>query len=142
MDEAPPRVELYVRSLAPTDVRNQQERVVGTLQTLDAENRIKGMEVRLCGDCVCPSLHTAETDIGDRLLRRYDAFKHWAMANDRELIGFETRDNKSLLTGTTVTGIVFPRLTLAEFRDGDLTFVAPSKNGTEQTNVVDRLETY
>lgn len=142
MGENPPRVEVYLRSLAPTDIRDTQEQVVETLRTLDDEGRIKGVDYTLCGECVCPSLRTAETDIAKTLLRRYESFEEWADSNDRELVGFEKRDTESLLTGTSVTGIVFPRLTLAEFRNGDLTFVAPSSNGTEQTSVDDRLDVY
>jgi hypothetical protein len=139
---ASPRVKLYVRSLAPTDVRDEQERIVGLLRSLDDEGKIKGVDFTLCGDCVCPSLQTASTDIGELLLGRYDDFEQWAAEHDRELVGFEKRDTESLLTGTTVTGVVFPRLTLAEYREGTLTFVAPSTDGTTQTSVGDRLETY
>ena len=142
MGGSPPRVEVYLRSLAPTDIRDTQEQIVDRLRTLDDERRIKGVNYTLCGECVCPSLKTAETDIAKLLLRRYESFEEWADENDRELVGFEQRDTESLLTGTSVTGIVFPRLTLAEYRNGELTFVAPSTNGTEQTSVGDRLDVY
>ena len=142
MLDRPPRIELYVRSLAPAEGRKRQEAVVERLRALDADGHIAGVEVVLCADCVWPSLGTAETDVGRRLLRRYDAFREWAEARGRELVGFRRRDADSLLTGTAVTGIVFPRLALAEYRDGDLAFVAPSANGTEQTTVSDRLDVY
>jgi hypothetical protein len=142
MLDDPPQVELYMRSLAPTDVRDEQERIVGTLQSLDAAGKIADVEFTLCGDCVCPSLNTAETDTAKFLLRRFESFQQWAEANGRTLVGFEERDTQSLLTGTTVTGIVFPRITLAEYRDGRLTFVAPSSNGSEQTTVSERLAEY
>ncbi|MFC7131718.1 MULTISPECIES: HTH domain-containing protein [Salinibaculum] len=137
-----PRIELYVRSLAPTEARDTQEAVVERLQRLDETGRISGFELALCGDCVCPSLNTAATDTGERLLRRYEAFQRWAASQDRELTGFRQRDTESLLTGTTVTGVVFPRITLAEYRNGGLAFVAPSANGTDQTGVLDRLDAY
>lgn len=142
MTQDDPRLELYVRSLAPTDAREPQERVVERLQTLDERDRIAGFEVALCGECVCPSSVTAGTDAGKRLLDRYDAFETWADEHDRGLVGFEHKDTQSLLTDTTVTGIVFPRMTLAEYRDGQLTYVAPSSNGAEQTSVLDRLDSY
>lgn len=137
-----PRVELLLRSLAPTDARPAQERLVSRLQSLDEADRIRGVDYTLCGECVCPSLNTAEADIAAFLFGRYERFEAWAEENDRELVGFEERETESLLTGATVTGIVFPRMTLAEYRDGSLTFVAPSTDGTEQTAVADRLETY
>jgi hypothetical protein len=137
-----PRVELYVRSLAPTEARDQQERVVARLQSLDDRDELRAVETVLCGDCVCPSLATADTDIGEHLLGRYRAFEEWAADHDRELVGFERRDTQSLLTNTSVTGIVFPRLALAEYRNGRPTYVAPSANGTDTTSVADRLDTY
>lgn len=142
MVDSPPRIELYLRSLAPTDARDQQEQVFDSLRRLDAADQIKGFEVVLCGDCVCPSSPTAETEVGERLLRRYRSFEEWADDRDRDLTGFDQQNISSLLTGTTVTGIVFPRIALAEYRDGDLTYVAPSSNGVERTSVTDRLDEY
>ena len=140
MSDRPPRAELFLRSLAPTDARDQQERVVERLRTLEAEGRVGTLDVRLCGECVCPESVTAETEPGRRLLDRHEAFRRWADDRDRELVGFERRDTESLLTGTRVTGIVFPRIVLAEYRDGDLTYVAPSRTEQERTSVTDRLD--
>jgi len=137
-----PRIELFLRSLAPTTGREGQERIVERLRTLDDENVVRDFEVVLCGECVCPRSATADTAPGERLLGRYDAFEDWADERGRTLSGFETRDTRSILTGTTVTGIVFPRVALAEYRDGDLAFVAPSADGTEKTSVSDRLSAY
>lgn len=142
MTESPPRIEVFLRSLAPTDARSNQEEILERLQELDQADRIAGYEVVLCGDCVCPSLTTAQTDVGERLLRRYESFESWAEAHNRTLDGFEERDTKSMLTGTSITGVTFPRLTIAEYRDGSLAFVAPSRNGVEQTTVRDRLTSY
>jgi hypothetical protein len=138
----PPRVELYLRSLAPSEGRDQQEAVLQTLNGLAEAGRIAGVEVTVCGECVCPSLTAAETDVGERLLRRYESFEGWADEADRDLVGFEERDTTSLVTDTEITGIVFPRLTLAEYRGSDLAFVAPSRNGVDTTSVLDRLEDY
>lgn len=142
MTENTPRVELFVRSLAPTDARETQEQVVDRLQSLDEDDQIRGVDYTLCGECVCPSLNSAQTDIAQLLLGRYERFESWAETNDRELVGFEQRETESLLTGTSETGIVFPRLTLAEFRGGEVAFIAPSTDGTEQTTVKERLEAY
>lgn len=136
-----PRIELYLRSLAPAQGRRQQETVVERLRALDTDDRIRGFDVVLCGECVCPQSATAETDPGRRLLDSYERFADWADRTDRELVGFSRRDTTSLLTGTEVTGIVFPRVVLAEYRDGALSYVAPSA-GDEQTSVRERLETY
>jgi len=142
MSETPPRIEVFLRSLAPTESRERQERLVSRLRELDDDGRIEGVEYTLCGECVCPSLETAETDIAKLLLDRYQSFEEWAAENGRELVGFREKDTESLLTGTSVTGIVFPRVALAEYRNGEVTFVAPSTNGTDQTAVEDRLDAY
>lgn len=136
-----PRVEVFLRSLAPQTGRESQERVVGRLQELEAAGRIRGFEAVVCGECVCPRSATAQTGPGKRLLDHYEAFERWAEETGRELVGFAERDTKSLLTGSDITGIVFPRMVLAEYRDGELAFVAPSR-GDEQTTVTDRLVAY
>lgn len=142
MSSDPPRVELYLRSLAPTASRAPQDEIVRRLEDLEAAGKIRGYTVRLCGDCVCPEAATADSEPGRRLLSRYRSFEAWAGEHDRELSSFEERDIDSLLTGTSITGIVFPQITLAEFEDGDLTFVAPSSNGADETSVRERLERY
>lgn len=138
----PPRLELYLRSLAPATGRDQQDRVVRRLYDLDDSGRIKGFDVRLCGDCVCPRAETARTDPGRQLLRRYERFEEWADDAGYDLAGFERREVESMLTGTTVTGIAFPRMSLAEYRGGSLTFVAPAADGSETVTVQDRLDEY
>jgi len=142
MTQDPPRVELYVRSLAPTDIRDRQESVIERLDELADAGRIDEFEVVLCGDCVCRSLATASTDVGQRLLDRHRSFEQWAAEVDRHLVGFAERDTGSALTGADITGISFPRLALAEYRGGELAYVAPSRNGTESTTVLERLDQY
>jgi hypothetical protein len=136
-----PRIELYLRSLAPTTARKTQDAVIERLRQLDDRGRIRGFDVVLCGDCICPRSATADTPTGERLLEKYEALEAWATARDRELVGFEERDLNGVLTGTSITGIVFPQIVLGEFRDGDLSYVAPSTDGTRHVTVRDRLET-
>jgi hypothetical protein len=137
-----PRIELYVRSLAPTDIRDQQEAVLERLEGLDTNDMITGFEVVVCGETVCPSSVTAQTEIGQRLLARHRAAKQWAEENDRELVGFEKHGTNTTIAGTTVTGVSFPRMLLFEFRDSSLSFVAPSTAGSETTSVCERLDAY
>jgi hypothetical protein len=47
-----------------------------------------------------------------------------------------------VLTGSTTAEVVFPDRTLAEYRDGRLSFVAPSADEHGTTTVSDRIETY
>lgn len=142
MTEHRPRLELFLRSLAPSTGREQQERIVERVRTLDDEDQIRDFEVILCGECVCPRSVTAETEPGERLLNSYERFTEWADETDRELVGFEERDTKSILTGTEVTGIVFPRVVIAEYRSDELAFVVPFRDGDSETTVADRLSAY
>lgn len=141
-DREPPRVELYLRSLAPATGRDHQDAVLERLRDLDEAGRIKGVDVRVCGDCVCPQSATARTAPGRRLLDRYEQFEAWADRTGADLAGFEHRDVESVLTGTTVTGVAFPRMVLAEYRRGRLAFVAPADTGEETVRVEDRVDTY
>lgn len=138
----PPRLELYVRSLAPMDIRETQEQVVKRLQSLESGGQISEFTVTVCGESICSASTTVETDIGRQLLDCYKSADEWATEHDRELLGFERHETKSQLAGTAVTGISFPRLLLLEVDNGRVEYVAPSRNGTETTSVLERLETY
>ncbi|WP_336325567.1 HTH domain-containing protein [Halovenus sp. HT40] len=138
----PPRVELYVRSLAPTDIRDKQEQVLERLTHLDADDTIANFEVVVCGETVCPSSVTAETKIGQRLLARHRMAKQWAENRNRDLVGFEQHGTDTTIAGTIVAGVSFPRMLLIEFRADSPSFVAPSRNGSETTSISDRLDFY
>lgn len=119
------RVELFVRSLAPETARSAQERILERLRELDRHGPLDGVDCYVAGDCVCPSTVAAETEIGQFLLDRIDAFETWAGEHGYELVGFDDRCVDSSMTGETVTGIRFPRLCLAVFGDDNLILVAP-----------------
>ena len=134
-----PRVELYLRSLAPGAGRDEQDRVVERLQRLDGSDCVRALEVHVCGTCVCSSTPAAETDPGQFLLSRFDQFESWADDHGRSLVGFRRQCVDSSLAGGMVTGVRFPRMTVAEFVGGDLRFVAPSRGSTTVT-VTDRVD--
>lgn len=142
MTGAEPRAELYVRTLAPTVAREVQEHVVERLEALAARDAIREYDVVVCGECVCPQSATAETEPGQTLLERYESFEQWAAERDRELVGFQEHEETSLLTGSTISGIEFPRMVLAEYCEGSLEFVAPSTDGDETTAVTERLDAH
>ena len=134
-----PRVELFVRSLAPETARAEQERVIERLGRLEERGRVRAVDVHVCGACICPSTAAAETEVGQFLLDRFERFESWAEDRGRSLVGFRRRCVDSMVAGETVTGVTFPRMTLAEFADGDLRFVAPSTNSGTST-VMDRID--
>lgn len=59
-----PRVELYLRSLAPETARAEQDRIVERLRRLEEEGRVRALDVHVCGRCLCSSTAAAETDPG------------------------------------------------------------------------------
>jgi len=134
-----PRVELFLRSLAPETARAEQDDLIERLQWLEADGRLRTFEVHVCGACLCPSTAAADTDTGRFLLARFEQFESWAAERDRSLVGVRRRCVESSLAGDTVSGLSLPRMTLAEFVDGEVRFVAPSA-GSSTTTVRDRLD--
>jgi hypothetical protein len=131
------RLELFVRSLAPETARPQQEAVFERLRGLADSEAVAATDVYVTGDCVCPSTVAAQTETGQFLLERYEAFESWTTANDAELVGFRNRCVDSSMTGETVTGIEFPRLCLAVYADETLLLVAPVVTGGGKTTIAD-----
>jgi hypothetical protein len=130
-------VELYVRSLSPTDTRGSQESTLRRLQRTDA---VDSIEVIVTGDRICPETVAASTEIGAALLEKFEQFERWASETDRTLEpAFRRETGRSLLTGESVSGACFPDRALAEYRNGTLSFVAPcleGSGGNERTRSV------
>jgi len=135
------RVELFVRSLAPDTARRQQEAVIERLRRLEERGSLGSVELYVAGQCICPSTVAAETETGQFLLDRFEAFREWATSNDVDLAGFQDRCVDSSLTGETVTGITFPRLCLAVYDTTDLHFVAPIAGDDDETTVGEVVQT-
>jgi len=134
-----PRVELFVRSLAPETARTSQETVIQTLRDLEKTGTLDSVEIHVAGECVCPSTAAAETDTGRFLLSRYETFTEWATSQNAELAGFRNRCVDSMLCGDTVTGISFPRLCMAVFDRNEIQLVAPVSDDGETLSVEDVL---
>ena len=135
------RLELFVRSLAPSAVRPAQESVVRRLQRLEGAPRVATVDVHVSGDRVCRGAATARTRPGRFLLDRLDAFAAWEDRTDRSIGGtFEHVADARGIDGADCSGVRFPAMVLAEYVGGDLRFVAPSASGGETTSVPDRVE--
>lgn len=134
-----PRVELFVRSLAPETARASQETIIQTLRDLEKTGTLDSVELHVAGECVCPSTAAAETDTGQFLLSRYETFTEWATSQDVELVGFRNRCVDSMLCGDTVTGISFPRLCIAVFERNEVELVAPVSDASETVSVEDTV---
>jgi acyl dehydratase len=135
------RVELHVRSLAPRAGKRQQERIIDRLGRLASAGRIDELSVDVWGRQVDPSSAAAQTDAGRYVLDHVDAFRAWAEETGRSVESFfETRHVDSAITDEQYSALVLPTLTLAEYRDDELAYVAPCRDGDEITTVADRLD--
>jgi hypothetical protein len=130
-------VELYVRSLAPRAARSSQESLLERLRRASA---VDSTEVVVTGEQICPETLAAGTEIGSLLLDRLERFESWAAGSDREIAGFTRKTGRSLLTGESVSGVCFPDRVLAEYRDGELAFVAPCRADGREWTVAERVD--
>ena len=125
------RLELYVRSLSASEARTEQETVVEQLATLVERGLIDEYSVDVWGEELCQTGAIAETEPGRAALELVAEFRAWAEATGRSLTPFfERRTVHRSLTGEGSRLIIkLPVMTLAAYRDGELTFVAPCREG-------------
>ena len=134
-------VDLHVRSLAPRGGRAQQNAVIEQLDALESAGRIEEFSVHVWGRQVSLSTAAANTDAGQFVLDRVDQFREWAAETDRSIDSFfETRRVKSEVMDEEYAALVLPALTLAEYRDGDLAYVAPCSDDGTVCTVEDRID--
>lgn len=133
-------LELYVRSLSPPASTAQLDAVLDRLDDLEATDRIASYSVHVWGKQVRPTTadqSTVSSDIHDRLT----TFRAWAEREGMALApSFRTKDVRLSFTDEAYTVVILPVMTLAEYVDDDLTFVAPCTDGETVYTVHDRLE--
>jgi len=134
-------LELYLRSLAPGGALDYQERILERLDALVEKGSVDGYAVHLWGDRVCPRSVSAATGPGRFVLDRLAAFERWGEHNDVE-VTFEREMVCSAITGAERETVRLPATALAEFRDGDLVFVAPCVDDGVPYAAVDRLDDF
>ena len=136
------RLELYVRSLAPTGGREAQEAAIERLDRLERTGTVDAARVHVWGREIAPDSAAAGTESGRRVLDRIEAFETWARRADVSLASFfRTREVHSEITGRDYRTIVLPGMALAEYRDDTLAYVTPCSDDGQMTTVTDRLET-
>lgn len=131
-----PTVELYVRSLSD-DV---QPLLDETLRRLREAEDIEEVGVTVYGRSFDPTGPAADTEPGRVLADRLEAFRRWASENGASFGPFFRARTVDGITGGTSTRIDLPTVTLAEYRDGDLAFVAPCRLDGRYHAVLDRAE--
>lgn len=132
-----PRVDLYVRSLCPSEGQYQQEQVIERLNELAEAGHIAGVSVHVWGKQIP---RDGDTAVGGAIRDQIEAFEAWSDRTGTSLAQFfETRESRSLLTGETAQTIVLPTLCLAEVHGDEFQYVAPCVDDGTVCTVRDRL---
>ncbi|MFC6973835.1 HTH domain-containing protein [Halomicroarcula sp. GCM10025709] len=140
-DAPAPHIELYVRSMLPDGAHERQEAVLDRLDRLDREDEIEGFNVVVWGKQIAPESAAANTEEGKYILNRVAEFKQWALSNNVSLESFyQSGEVESEVTDEAYDAMVLPVMGLAEYRDGELSHVAPCTEGDVVHTIMDRLE--
>ena len=131
------RLTLYVRSLDPRQRQGRQTAILHRLRSLAASGTIQAYDVTIWGRRLPVRAADAQTALGARLCTRLTLFGEWARRNGYDFEQtFPARRVDAELTGEHYEVRELPQLTLAEFHDDALAFLAP----TEQTRIEERLD--
>lgn len=134
------RAELWVRSLAPTGCRPQQEACLQHLRQLEADGDIETFTVEVWGTHLALS-DGERTAIGQRIHDRVEEFRAWAMEHGMAPDSlFSTESINPLPPSEEYTRITLPLMTLAEYEGDTLRFVSPCTDGETVHTVTDRLD--
>lgn len=131
-------VHLFVRSLSPSGARDRPSTIVDRLEKLVDEGHISEFHVSVWGNEV--ELATSATTHGDgqMILEHVAAFRSWADDRRVTLEGFQQRE-VTTLTGETHAVLTLPVIVLAEYTNGELSWVAPFSDDGRIRTVDDRL---
>lgn len=135
-------VDLYVRSLEPSEAPSPQGAVTSRLEWLADTGVIKEFSVQLWGarSSGIPDAHTTDGQAISELLQEFES---WADGADYSLEPFFEHDGRAeaftveVDAGRTVT---LPPTALAEYHGDELSFVAPCADGETVHAVGDRLD--
>ena len=134
------RAELYVRSLQPDGYCMEQSSTLDRIDALVERGLLTERQVQVCGYQVPATFEDADTEIGQRIVRRLGAFQMWASMNDCSLTpAIEVREISNSFTGTEYRAVRLPAMLLAEYREGELACVVPHYDGESVRTVVDRV---
>lgn len=151
-------LELWVRSVAPTVTTPRRNRIVDRVRRLADRNVVDAFDCNGWASVVerddasvenereVRHEHEQEHEYGyehpDRPVRAtLEAFERWADRAGRSLEPcFRTRRAESTITGESTVVCRPPTVALAEYHDGELAHVAPSRIGERLIEIEDRLD--
>lgn len=139
---APLHVEVYLRSLAPPmGARQFQEQLLDTLTAIEKRGIVETISITVWGEGICPSSHSANTQVGREMLSKIDEFRSWAEGTDGVInIPFEERQIDSSITNETYRRIVPPEYCLAVYTKDDLELVLPCAIEGQALRISDFLD--
>jgi hypothetical protein len=135
------RVELAVRSLAPSGGQRHQDAIVERLDNLRRQGVIDDYDVSVWGRRVGLTTAGANTTVGREIVNRVERFAEWAASAGFSIDSFfETCEICSELAEEEYTALVLPSITLAEYVDDEVDWVSPCADGERVYSVQDRLD--
>ncbi|MCH7659650.1 MAG: hypothetical protein IH933_03405, partial [Euryarchaeota archaeon] len=138
-DESTRRVDLWLRSSVPPEIRRAQLQLADRLHQCRAAGTIDDLAIQTWEQRVSvPATDREATDTWEA----FDAFRTWASDNERELRpGFARHQRSSMTDADPVETITLPIMCLAVYDDQSLRTVAPCSDGTRVVTVQDCLGT-
>lgn len=131
-----PSVELFVRSLSPTEKPASDH--AKQVRHLESEGHVDTASVTVWGHEV--DLSTPAPDTGQFILDRVATFRSWADDNGVTMKPFfEIREVQSTITCEEYAALRLPVCCLAEFENDELVHVAPYSTGEAICSVADRI---
>lgn len=141
MDETqPPRVELYVRSLAPCESRAAQDAIVERLLALERKGVVDEVDLTVWGDAVCLDGASARVGLGEAIADRIRTFHEWCRDTGVSLDPFFTWSSvDASIAGESHERVVPPHRCLAVYAGDTLREVYPCSVGGTPRSLEDGL---
>jgi len=138
----PPRVDVYLRSLAPpVGAYQHQQEILDRLYSFATQDLLESASTKVWGRSICPTDKATETKTGQRILERLEEFRSWQSRADSVVeLPFESKQVTSSITEEEYRKIILPRICLSVYSEDTLELVLPCEiDGT--TYCVDDLLT-
>lgn len=139
--KAPTKVELYVRSLAPSGCVESQMETIQRLERLQERGDIDEFDIQVVGRGIVHDTCCALTPTGKLLLDRMAVIDKWAQVNDADVPGISTRTvTESPVRDRAYTLTTVPQCLLLEYHEDKLQRLSPSTIGEDHYSVEDHLD--
>lgn len=140
----PPRVRIFLRSLAPPlGASQQQNDVLEQLESFERQGVLEEMDVTVWGKSICPESAGSQTGPGEQILERIEEFTSWSASEDVSVdLSFEENDVDCSITDEQYRKIVLPRVCLAVYAEEEPELVLPCKINGDYYRVEDLITSF